>query len=357
MSSMLDCPTPRTVEHYGRVLRVRCACRSCPTCGVLWLGDTRIRVLAAAHSFAGSVALVTVTAPGVDVLPWDASGKRVAAWYAAEWNRTAPARWSALHRAAARAARRRAKELRVDWRLLVKVWEYQKRGVLHLHLIVPAGCPGELAASKAYVDALAGGAAARGFGFVDRGRLPAKGARRSSRTLVPVAPGRAAGYCAAYVASAGAGKPGIAEVARRQGVPGAVVYVAQALTRRSGVTMRSLRARRRVVCLYEGATASEDAWHAACLLDALERGNPPMTAEQRGALLAVATAARWRVVVNSETGETKEPNVAPLPPSPHGGASSCQPRRTVALVRLDFVQHRGHQTTQVRLLSDHQAAV
>lgn len=310
----------------------------------MWLGDTRIRTLAACQTLPGAVALVTVTAPGQDVLPWDASGRRVDADAARAWNETAPARWSALHRGAARAARRVADDHGATWRLLVKAWEYQRRGVLHLHLLVPAGTPGELRASTAYVRELAGGASAQGFGFVDRGKLPAAGARGSARELSPVSPHRAAAYVASYVASSGAGKGGVAEVARRQGVPGAIVYVSQRLTAVSGVTMRSLRARRRIACQWPGAAESVEAWQAGRALDAMLRGHPPLTDGARGALLRRATAERWRCTVDARTGEARRLTPAAAPSLPAGGQSMLQPPPTDALVRLDSVLHRGHES-------------
>jgi hypothetical protein len=306
----------------------------------VWLGDTRIRSVAAAAELRRPVALVSVTAPGRDVLPWDASGTAVEERAAREWNQAAPGQWSKLHACAARDARQVAATLGVEWRLLFKAWEYQRRGVLHLHLVVPCGTPGQRRASEAYVSGLVARAPRYGFGFVDRGKLAASGPRRSTRTLAAVEAGRAAAYVAGYVASSGAGKGGVAEVAARQGVPGAVLYISNVLTRRSGVTMRSLRERRRVKCRYPGATASVEAWQAACVIDAMDRRRPPFPPNVRGALLRRALAERWTCAVDTGTGEVRGPTLAPAPPGiPVGAVSVAHPARVGAL-RLDSVLHR-----------------
>lgn len=339
------CPSPRTILQFGSERRVRCGRRGCCSCGVLWLTDTRIRVLAAVQAHASAVALVTVTAPGVDVLPWGPCGTLVDERAAAAWNRDAPTNWSYLHRAAAPDAREVAAGWGMTWRLLVKAWEYQRRGVLHLHLLVPAGSPAMLAASNRYVAALHENAHAHGFGFVDRGKLPSTGPRRSARTLQPVDPHRAAAYVSAYVASTGAGKGGVAEVAAKQGVPGAVVYVAQALTARSGVTMRSLRARRRVACRFPDAARDADTWHAACVLDELQRGRPPLTSDARASLLAVALAQGWTHTVDTLDGSVRGATSAPAPGQPARDQRRIPRATVVGHVRLDSVLHRGPRGT------------
>lgn len=336
------CPHPRVLVRFGLESHVRCGRRSCTSCGVLWLGDTRIRTLAAVQAYSGAVALVTVTAPGVDFLPWDGETGRVDPAAAKHWNDDAPANWSALHRAAARSARALARDWGAEWRLLVKSWEYQRRGVLHLHLLVPMATRGEALASERYVRELSHLAADHGFGYVDRGKLVTGGGRRSVRALERVDAHRAAAYVSGYLASTGAGKGGVAEVARAQGVPGAVVYVAQALTSRSGVTMRSLRARRRIACRFPVDGDDADAWTAACLVDALERSVPPMTAEHRAALLHRALAEGWTEVLIVPTGEVRGPTQAPAPGHAcrDRAERSRAPRRNH--FRLDSVLHRCH---------------
>lgn len=324
---------------YGEEKVAPCRRRSCPACGVVWLGDSHVRAVAAAHELRGAVALVTITAPGADVLPWGPDGRRVERRAAQEWNRNAPANWSALHDAAAAAARRRAQLLGVEWRLLFKAWEYQKRGVLHLHIVLPAGSKAQVAVSEQYTRTLAQNAASKGFGFVDRGKLPGKGARQSSRRLSPVAPARAAAYVAGYLASSGAGKGGIAEVAAAQGVPGAILYVSNVLTRRSGVTMRSLRDRRRVACRYPDHTGTPEGWQTACLMDAIERGGPRLTPGARASLLAHLSAVRPGTCVDGDTGEVISATPAASPPHLRQLEQEARKPGPVCAVRLDLVPH------------------
>src|SRR4051812_47486683 len=86
------CPRPRPGGW-------RCRKRTCPSCGLLWAGDTRVRLLANVEHYGGDVALITITAPGRDRLPDRASMER--------WNLAAPRQWRDLHRAAAQRAKRR----------------------------------------------------------------------------------------------------------------------------------------------------------------------------------------------------------------------------------------------------------
>lgn len=334
------CPDPRRILLHGRQLEVGCSRRSCPSCGLLWLQDTHIRAIAASQALGAPVALASITAPGQDVLPWDETGRRVCEAEAREWNETAPARWSALYDAARRRARAAVPVAPGEWALWFKAWEYQKRGVLHLHLVVPMGTPRQAAHSTALVAALAALAPAYGFGYVDRGKLPDSGRRQSARRLVPVEPGRAAAYVAGYLSGVGIGKGGIYEVAQAQGVPGALLYVSRKLTSASGVTMRSLKARRRVVCRYPDALKSAEHWAAACVVDGIDRSRPPLPADLRAALLQRALAEGWTSVVDIETGEQRAATAAPCPPGLLGGNAVIPRRSRRGLLRLDSVLHR-----------------
>lgn len=334
-----ECARPRRVLANGRDVDVPCRSRSCPGCGQLWLQDQRIRTIAAAQQLGGAVALVTVTAPGKDVLPWDESGGQVEANAARLWNNRAPANWRALHDQARAVARRRHPQWSADWRLLMKAWEYQKRGVLHLHLIVPMGTAAHRAVSTAYVRALAAGAPRHRFGFVDRGKLPESGPRTSARQLEAVAPGRAALYCCAYIGGDAVGKGGISEVAKRQGVKGQVLYITPSLMKASGVTMRGLRNRRTVLMQWPGAGANQETWYYACRLDHLRRGRPPFSPETRRALFAQVLTMRPSRIIDLETGEAERPDQVPPPPQLPGGDEKV-PRSTAdLLVRLDSVPH------------------
>lgn len=220
----------------------------------LWLGDWRV-VLAANGAAAGSqVELVVITAPGatpppgepflpgVNCLPWDeskcahgndvkCSGKlgcvvQVDALDA--WNRTAPERWTALHRAAATRTRRKLGGK--GFRLAFRAWEPQRRGALHMNAVPPVKTARQMAAAATYRRELSQLAPRYGFGFVDR-KKSVKGALHAAR------------YLAKYL-SEGGEKMGIGDLAARGDCPRVIVRVDPTLTRATGVTMRSRRANR-----------------------------------------------------------------------------------------------------------------
>ena len=234
---------------------------------MLWGGDTRVKLLANLSAYGGDVGLLTVTAPGAEVLAWDGSG---CAWRgehehsgslgcvveeeaAHEWNGMAPGRWRALHREAMRIARREAKRsgLCLDelgkcwWTMLARAWEWQKRGALHVHVIVPMATYAEALVSRFYADALAVLAPSYGFGYVDLGR---RQPGQRARVLQKLSRERAARYIGKYLApiDPGTGKITLTDAVLRRDVPGHVVHVARSLTRETRYTMRTLRVRRRV---------------------------------------------------------------------------------------------------------------
>ena len=213
------CEHPHTLRSNKNVT-VRCRKRDCAGCGRWWTHDQREKIYANLKAYKGHTALVTITAPGVDVLPWDESRERCQWEHLASWNYLAPKRWRDLHRVASKRAKRVAGDR--GWSVLAKVWQEQRRGALHVHVVVPMATDVDRLASKAYVDALHENARAHVFGFVDR-------------KLELRSPERSAGYIARYVAS---------ELAMCRNLPGHVVDVARSLTARTGVTVRSLRAAR-----------------------------------------------------------------------------------------------------------------
>jgi hypothetical protein len=187
-----------------------------------------VRLLSNVEHYGGDVVLVTITAPGRDVLVDDVAMMR--------WNSTASGRWRRLHRRAAEIARRRHGRLS----LLAWTWEYQRRGALHKHLVIGVSSARELAAAHTYVQALHELRGRHGFGFVDRGR------RTGGRRALEVVPARrAARYVAKYLSPLSAdGKPTLSETVVRPDVPPLVVYVSRSLTSQTGMTMRYLRWRR-----------------------------------------------------------------------------------------------------------------
>lgn len=212
----MSCPTPRNGHP--------CKSRRCPECGLLWAGDVRRKLFANFGHYEGQVALISVTAPGKDVLPWD--GKFVDRQAARAWNLTAPRRWRELHRTASQSARRRTRPGSLQ--ILGRVWEYQKRGVLHVHVVVGVDKPINRHAARLYTDELKRLHDHHGFGYVDGKWSSYRGQN-------------AAAYLSSYFIAGEGRKASIRETVTRPDVPSHVVYVASSLTTATGVTMRSLR--------------------------------------------------------------------------------------------------------------------
>lgn len=214
---------------------MRCKSRKCPECGQLWAGDQRRRLVANLDAYDGPVMMATITAPGSEVLRHDESG-HVRAWDGRVWNRGAPRWWRVLHHRAAQEARRQTGQRPV---MLAWVWQYQRRGLLHKHVVLGLATAGDRAAAHAYVNALSRFASECRFGFVDRGRWDPKRGRRSLREMSGKHAGR---YVAKYlVQRMDDGRFAVSETVTHDDVPPLIVYVARALTDRTGVTMRSLR--------------------------------------------------------------------------------------------------------------------
>jgi hypothetical protein len=231
--------------------RKRHLARTCPTYAPIWAGDVRVKMFAALRGYADwysqvgfcQVRMVTVTAPGVkEGLPWDEDhcrhlgehrhdgrlGCRTLPAAAGLFNRLAPAWWSELHRQARQAASRSGL---IAPELLSRVWEKQARGVLHLHLVVGYTIPAERAAADRYVAELSTRAPRHGFGFVDR-KVEVK------------EPTQAAAYLSSYFVNGSGRKKALSETVQDRSMPRSIIYVATWLSKRSGITMRSLRLRR-----------------------------------------------------------------------------------------------------------------
>jgi hypothetical protein len=123
-------------------------------------GDHAWCIREAMLKYGKPVILVTLTAPGEDVLPTGPDG-RCAHEPLAAWCATLPERWHRL-RDQARKRSLRASRASSGLTVLSYAWQLQARGAPHLHLVVPAGPLGHRFAS-----ALKECAGAYGFGFVD----------------------------------------------------------------------------------------------------------------------------------------------------------------------------------------------
>jgi hypothetical protein len=239
-----------------------CSTRTCPEYAPTWARDNRRRLRENLSTVRLAV-MFSVTAPGADVYPFDRSvcshgagvrcsgriGCRVNPDRAASFNRRAGKLWRSLNRVA---------KLRADrstghrGKLAVRVWEKQKRGLAHVHGVVPVGTPLERAWARAYVEALTELAPSHGFGFVD-------GWHKVGRRFWPGE--QAAAYLSSYFVRGRSSKASITETVLDPDLPPLLVYVSRDLTRTTGCTMRNLRRVRRLWAVRCGIAAPPE-WSA-----------------------------------------------------------------------------------------------
>lgn len=261
----------KTCRHCGRSFpsfQRRHRARDCPGYSEIWAGDQRVKIFAALNAYADQVGnlapearvlMPTVTAPGQDHgLVWDDDvcrhlgphqhsgtiGCKVASAPADAWNHLAPTWWRRLHDRAAIAAER---ETGQRPNLLVRPWELQKRGMLHVHPILGYTTLGERRSAEIYVLELAALAASYGFGHVDK-----KFSRMSMH------PRGAAAYVSSYFVTGKKGKMTLREAVTKREMPRSIIYVSPKLSQRSGITMRSLRLRRYAWHLHRTMIAEHD---------------------------------------------------------------------------------------------------
>jgi hypothetical protein len=176
------------------------------------------------------VRLFTVTAPGADVLPW--KNGRINELDAWRWNADMWRMWPLMRRQAAQYAGRHVKGQRSG--LLVVVPELQKRGVLHLHVVMGATTPLERRWCEAFVRYCRQHGRRYGFGRVDFG---AKYGWQEASDAV----GQYAAKLGGYVAKVG----GLRAMWEGGELPSRCFYVARRLTSVTGLTMRASRMRSR----------------------------------------------------------------------------------------------------------------
>lgn len=308
------CPDPRKIRVREEVYEGPCGSRYCPVCGMRWQGDQRVQAVAASEHLGGTVGLLTITGPGgayfARAAAEEGGDTRIAVL---RWNRRARREWRRFHLWASRPLREWAREHAPGWRVLYRSWEFQKRGVLHLHLVVPYGTPTERRVTDLYVENLHLGAQAHGFGYVmggDTGRRP----RWDRIPRVKPADGAgAARYVCKYVAATGAGKEGMVHVAKRTATRGSVLYISPTLTTRSGINMTKLRARRRIWARFRDEAGEVPDWDACCLVDAVQRGRAPLTRASVERIRRAARATGACLWVDASTGELRTPTEAPRP--------------------------------------------
>lgn len=333
----MSAPCPGTVRTDLNPTPEPFACNSryCPVCGERWQKDMRVMAVAAAEHVPDHVGLITVTAPGdayFEDREWRVVGGRpvIERW----WNADARERLTRLHREASRGPRAYAEEHGERWEVLFRAWEFQKRGLLHAHLVVPMGTPVQEEASRLYLANLWTWARAHDFGYVLGGTKGTGTSWRRAPVLARASGRDAARYVCKYVASVGAGKEGMRDTARRTAQRGSVLYVSPTLTSKSGVTMTGLRNRRRIWARYPWARDGGEAWEQARLIEAAQVGRPRFTpaAVQRIRLALSRTQACLLRVAGA--GEVL-PRI-PAPPPPQGGRTPLPgpPRRGVVDVAL-----------------------
>jgi hypothetical protein len=186
--------------------------------------------------------MTTLTGPGKAELPWDEEhcahrgphrhrgpdGCRVLPLIAQQWNATAAARLSQLHKAAHQRTYR--KYGKWSGRLAYGP-EVHARGVVHWHIVVAFGTPFERRTGRFYIAQLHDLAATYDYGYVDR---------KVGRAAAGIA---AASYISKYL-TGDKGPKGLRALVLSGQAPERAVGVHRALTTCTRVTMRNLRLRR-----------------------------------------------------------------------------------------------------------------
>lgn len=310
----MTCDALRTIVVRQERYQTPCGSRYCPACGKRWAKDQRIRAVAAAKSLPGDGALLTITGPGNDYFA--PTGHETQIGVRAKkrlWNRSARERWSSLHREASREPRRAARDAGCDWRILYRTWEWQRRRVLHNHVVVPYGTPEEVAATDAYVANLHRLAPAHGFGYILGGDRDESPSADRPPTVKRMDVNAVAAYVSKYVSKAGDSRNGMVGVARAAGMRGSVLYVAQHLLRESGVSMTTLRNRRRIWGRYPFARTGQRGWQEAVLVDTVQRGRAPLSQEAIEQIRGLAARGVPGHLWDRATGEVLSLTRAPRP--------------------------------------------
>lgn len=265
MSEQLGfCPTPNARTGSG------CKRRDCPVCGVRWARDWRRSMEQNLERYGRPVVLISITAPGEDRLPWDTDccshrrrhkhrgpdGCRVQQRPAREWADTVTYRWQKLRQAAAIATERLTGAPPV---ILERVWEPQKRGVPHLHIVLGYGTPSEIDRAHCFAAQLAERASSYDFGFVDAKK---DASAPWGRRLRPIAAKEAARYLSAYLTGRSKRKNSIRENIADPIMPRSLIWLTPKLTskeeaitasgRPTFITMRTIRRARHLYAYARG---------------------------------------------------------------------------------------------------------
>ena len=253
-SAELSAPTgarPRcTAGYHGH----SCKKRTCAICGLTWAKDWRVVLFANLKHLGCLVMLSAITPPGQDHLPYDEErcahlgphvhskryGCQIDADALAQWSHDISKRWKRLHNAARNAVKRRHGRCLP---LVMRAWEPQARGAAHVHPVFAVPTPGDVRLATAYFEEVARLAPRHGFGFVGR--------KRGVSQQIMVAD-RAAAYLSSYFVSGSGKKATLSENARNPNLPRMLIWLTPALTRQTGVTMRSRRRQRQLWAVRSG---------------------------------------------------------------------------------------------------------
>ena len=267
-----------------------CKRRACPRCGHAWARSWEECTRCNLTEYGGPVALVSITPPGEDLLPWACDkphrhrgsiGCQVDAQHADAWAASCRDNWRRLRDAARVATIRKTGGLKPT--LLQRVWEPQKRGVPHLHLVLGMATHAERMAAQVFVLELSRLAGDHFFGFVDR-KLALISAREAAR------------YLSAYLTGRSGKKGSVRDNLADPRMPRSLIWLTPVLTRATRVTMRTLRYVRWVHAARSGrcewpVLRGDLLWNVSEALARLERQRAP-----GGEAPALADPAGWRRV-------------------------------------------------------------
>jgi hypothetical protein len=283
-SDLAHCPR-------GNIWNPSCKRRDCKFCGPRWSRNWELIFQLATDHYNRSVVMVAVTPPGEERLPWDEewcshrkphqhkgpSGCRVQERAAREWSDTAGERYKLIRDAAAKFTRRHGPQ---PVTLIGRVWEPQRRGVPHLHIVLGYGVLVERISANLFVAYLKANASEYDFGWVEQpwdakrcnrdhvdenGRHvhdPAHGCRVK---LSGITGAEAARYLVRYLTGRSKKKKAtIRENVSHPNMPTSLIWITPRLTSLkrggTGVTMRTLRRSRHLWAVAKGRCEQWPRW-------------------------------------------------------------------------------------------------
>jgi hypothetical protein len=195
--------------------------------------------------------MITLTAPGAELLPWDPSrcvvegphkhsgeaGCKVHPEPMARWNVAIVQRWQSAREAALKDVSRRLRRWgmrNIDLRPIAWWYELQARGALHVHVVLPSATRKEKTWARIFCRSLAERLSDHGFG-------PQMHVGKSGPARI------IARYLGLYMTTAShKGTKGLILTARCPEAPTTLVHVDYRLTRVTGATLQRLRRARRL---------------------------------------------------------------------------------------------------------------